>query len=728
MRGKIDIPPTIKGFMDLFVKDYYPALKENIFSDAPKFSTEVEMYKWITDKINTSDIVDSTKLVCASTPYKSDPNDATRQAVDLGLYPTEFKPINEGDGEYNRRVNWSRIDLSIECKVDPTDQDPFDDTTDDQQPLAADRKKALGQILTYVENVFVHQHRTHHYMILFLGHYARIVHFDHSGVYSTIKFNYKTQGAVLTTFLSRYYHYNAAKRGHDPTATRLQRRDPLTTRMREFGLAKAKEDPDDHSGSRVPSLSGSLSSTLEVSWAEALVVTLRSRSTAGGNLVGPFVYLKDAWRVDHPGIEREGCVLETLNHHKVPFVPTLVCHGDLEGQATKSQDAWAQRQAKDPQVKRNHQTKRTFKRHQHYRLVVAEVGKPLEEFGSGFKLVSAIFCCLLAHQAAYERAGIIHRDISSGNILLHKGSNGAWIGILNDWELSKRVDAPAARQPDRTGTWQFMSARALNNPDKEIVVEDEIEAFFHVLLFHAVRFLPHNIDPDSVPQFLEDYFDGCCTKNEEYRCGIPKLMAMENGSIALTAYNTTPATLKFVQRDDMSKAHVLDGLVSRLLLSFKEAYALDPASIPGQEPSQVKTGEDIDAFWAELQAMPNVKYKGPVTPQKPKKSRSTGKSRAPKAAPKPARRRRRKVKATSGDGSEAVSLKEHHPVIDLFRQFLSRKDWPTDDKGEDLRVKNAKDDARQEAPHSTGNGESKSMKRRADDPQPAPGTSKRSRI
>ncbi|RPD57806.1 hypothetical protein L227DRAFT_613492 [Lentinus tigrinus ALCF2SS1-6] len=30
MRGKIDIPPTTKEFMDLYVKDYYPELKKNI--------------------------------------------------------------------------------------------------------------------------------------------------------------------------------------------------------------------------------------------------------------------------------------------------------------------------------------------------------------------------------------------------------------------------------------------------------------------------------------------------------------------------------------------------------------------------------------------------------------------------------------------------------------------------------------------------------------------------
>ena len=357
------------------------------------------------------------------------------------MYPTQFKPLDEGDGEYNRRINWSRIDLSIECKVDPTDQDPFDETRDDFQPLAADRKKALGQILTYVENVFIHQHRTLHYMILFLGHNARIVRFDHSGVYSTIKFNYKTHGAILTTFLNRYSHYNTVKRGHDPTAHRLEHRDPLIAKMRSFGRAKAAEDKDDHvqqmfnasldtawpwykldvhvqpkSGEPEPPL-GRLRSSRPERITRSFVVGkpqfnaggVVGRGTRGfvavevdatGELVGPFVYLKDAWRVDHAGIEREGSVLETLNHHKVPFVPTLVCHGDLDGQVTASQDAWVKRQSK------KHRSKCTFKRHQHYRLVVAEVGKPLEHFGSGFKLLSAMYCCLLGKTSVPIRSAV----------------------------------------------------------------------------------------------------------------------------------------------------------------------------------------------------------------------------------------------------------------------------------------------------------------------------------
>ena len=72
------------------------------------------------------------------------------------------------------------------------------------------------------------------------------------------------------------------------------------------------------------------------------------------------------------------------------------------------------------------------------------------------------FCDVLnassqAHGQAYKK-GVIHRDVSAGNVLIHikeKVVNGELVqkrvGLLMDWELSKRINASATpRQPDRT--------------------------------------------------------------------------------------------------------------------------------------------------------------------------------------------------------------------------------------------------------------------------------------
>jgi RIO-like serine/threonine protein kinase len=59
---------------------------------------------------------------------------------------------------------------------------------------------------------------------------------------------------------------------------------------------------------------------------------------------------------------------------------------------------------------------------------------------------------LIAHTAAFNKAHILHRDISAGNILITEEGTG----ILIDWDLSKKVkvhvdvdDADADAKPRR---------------------------------------------------------------------------------------------------------------------------------------------------------------------------------------------------------------------------------------------------------------------------------------
>ena len=75
-----------------------------------------------------------------------------------------------------------------------------------------------------------------------------------------------------------------------------------------------------------------------------------------------------------------------------------------------------------------------------------------------------------------------------------------------------------------------MSVYILDHPDAENQLPDELEAFFHVLLFYAVRFLLHNCK--DVAQFVEDYFhDYRVTVEGMFRCGRDKQTAMRSGVI-----------------------------------------------------------------------------------------------------------------------------------------------------------------------------------------------------
>lgn len=81
-----------------------------------------------------------------------------------------------------------------------------------------------------------------------------------------------------------------------------------------------------------------------------------------------------------------------------------------------------------------------------------------------------------------------------------------------------------------------MSAQALNDHTKTIVIQDELESFFHVLLYIALRLLPHNCLNTEVPRLLYDYFDDYSPLQEEYRCGQLKLTTMTTGFLNVAAY------------------------------------------------------------------------------------------------------------------------------------------------------------------------------------------------
>ncbi|KAI0739907.1 hypothetical protein C8Q80DRAFT_1357571 [Daedaleopsis nitida] len=150
----------------------------------------------------------------------------------------------------------------------------------------------------------------------------------------------------------------------------------------------------------------------------------------------------------------------------------------------------------------------------HYRLVVAEVCLPSTAFTSGRQWVRVVLHSIYAHKGAYELCGIIHRDVSVGNILIYPkyipGSNGRkgmvfWVGMLCDWELAKKITVEDARQPERTGTWQFMSLRCLEDPTLAVLLPDELESFTHALLYNGIRFLCHNLP--HIEGFVSNYFD-----------------------------------------------------------------------------------------------------------------------------------------------------------------------------------------------------------------------------
>ncbi|TBU40238.1 hypothetical protein BD309DRAFT_927506 [Dichomitus squalens] len=341
-----------------------------------------------------------------------------------------------------------------------------------------------------------------------------------------------------------------------------------------------------------------------------------------------FVWLKDCWRASYDLLEKEGDILQRIRNEcgADVSVPTVVCHGDVPLQATLTADWWEHKHPLSPDdgrplppsgppprrssritvpMKRkipddeneesndepapNFRPDCPLRHHEHYRLVVEQVCMPLKNFLNGKQLVSITSDCVLTHGQVFEKLNILHRDISDSNILIHpkviEGDGGlliVWKGILADWEISKPVSTDVriiARQPERTGTWHFLSINLINNTWKLVTVADELESLIYVLIYYAVRYLRSSlVSREDVARFLDDTYDAYSIQRGELFCGERKVRMVTNGT--LSVYNARNASY-----DPIVFNSPMDKLINPILKGFRARYnVMQAQSLPTRRP------------------------------------------------------------------------------------------------------------------------------------------------
>ena len=159
---------------------------------------------------------------------------------------------------------------------------------------------------------------------------------------------------------------------------------------------------------------------------------------------GEFCFLKDCWRAIIPGrTQPEHLVYDHLHRNDVKLIPSVVCGGDVGGPLERPAVA----HAGFPDLEGTRQPVPRV----HYRIVLREIGLRLSEF-THFGELNHVFLCALAgawskflahrtrhacsdrvspaHYTAWEKAGVLHRDVSVGNILIDPVTRH---GLLIDW-------------------------------------------------------------------------------------------------------------------------------------------------------------------------------------------------------------------------------------------------------------------------------------------------------
>ncbi|KAH9008067.1 hypothetical protein EDB84DRAFT_1572373 [Lactarius hengduanensis] len=407
-------------------------------------------------------------------------------------------------------------DICIEFKIRSEDDAFLTDFSDGASVSGPNRlmsrnQKGIttaGQITIYAALQLDCQYRTHVFSVLIVKDYARLIRWDRSGAIVTAPIYYRRDPELLD-FFTRYDQAERPARGHDGS---VRSATPAE-------VQKAVHADDDFCTSQgllvvtVPHQVGSSCGEYIIKPPVARFYTPPGRATRTSIAYdihkSRIVFFKDSWRVACDGIMREGELYKILNDAKIPNIPYCSASGDVgedtyhftRTHAGQFVDApWAL-------ISPTH----VFTPHRHHQLILDDVGKKLEMFRCSRDMVRAIRAALIAHRDAYEKCGVLHRDISANNILLTECPRFEG-GLLIDWDLCKMVDpgdpmAGGARQSTRTGTWQFMAADLIENPKINQTFIHDIESAFLVLLWMATHYVQAELGPELLSGIVNLVFD-----------------------------------------------------------------------------------------------------------------------------------------------------------------------------------------------------------------------------
>ncbi|KAJ7917811.1 hypothetical protein B0H13DRAFT_1608040, partial [Mycena leptocephala] len=123
------------------------------------------------------------------------------------------------------------------------------------------------------------------------------------------------------------------------------------------------------------------------------------------------------------------------------------------------------------------------------RLVVQERLRPITELTTADESSEAFHGIFKCYRWLYEKAGIMHRDISRNN-LMYRQINGKVYGVLNDFDLSVLLNKePRSTSNQRTGTEPYMAMDLLvTGPPPPHLYRFDLESLFYVIAYVVCQY------------------------------------------------------------------------------------------------------------------------------------------------------------------------------------------------------------------------------------------------
>ncbi|KAI0712052.1 hypothetical protein C8Q76DRAFT_476353 [Earliella scabrosa] len=432
-------------------------------------------------------------------------------------------------------------------------------------------QEAFGQHVAYATELCARQHRRCCYSISLSGTTARLIRWDRAGAIVSTAFDIVTSPTILCKFLWCFGHAGLAEQGYDATVTPalMEEKEIFAKAIRQHvyhqlaHLTTKEQDEafqrhyDREAVSAVevyhPALEP-LGRDMRLLFSRPLAYPLSptGRGTRGywavDTMSHKVYFLKDTWRYRPTDVEsrQEGDILKELNSKMVPNVPRVVCHSDVLDATAHLVMCGTGKVHQRKQQRASVQTTRTQRYVEkewvcgksrpegpgkilvringrvHYRLVLAEAGYPLVQTFSGTsELLRCAYDVFKALWKANETSGqIVHRDVSSSNIVLYRSSSQGpggpttpasrpRRGILIDWDLAcDQAEASNDEEPPHSATWIYASVDVASNIQPfNYTIQMDMESLLYVVLHMALIFLPHNLSATAVLDTIYTMFE-----------------------------------------------------------------------------------------------------------------------------------------------------------------------------------------------------------------------------
>jgi Fungal protein kinase len=275
-----------------------------------------------------------------------------------GLQP-DIMVYNLGSVTKDNPTQFWNMEMHIEVKLESRfdgfqDPPPPKDSSSpqDRSHCVFERKSddsiaTRGQIIAYALAQLGTQFRTFAFSVLVCGSFARLLRWDRAGAVVSSAFNYTQNPEYLADFFWRYNSFGSDKRGYDMTVSyptheeshiaanclsyfasspSVNLASPISSPLVKFKVSMEGKPDAFYVGGRPVFQARSLSGRATRCFIVYDLVKAR------------VVYLKDTWRVDAPGVQREADIYQILHEHNTPHIAPLERAGDVSNNSTVTQD------------------------------------------------------------------------------------------------------------------------------------------------------------------------------------------------------------------------------------------------------------------------------------------------------------------------------------------------------------------------------------------------------